>query len=202
MFGLPLKTAAVGDEEGRLFRRAGAAQRQDGIRRVHRHLGVREGVVGLHQPPLVGDEGHAVVGELEILLGLDLGPDDRGLRRVQEGLLALVADVDDDRLYRLVELLVEDAGGDELLTGEIPFPPRVQVQQLRIHQIRVADEGPVAFRVRIGLGRQFPELGTADRLGRAEAQLHVLGEVPGHGTGGKVVLLLEPGGPEGGRTAE
>uniref|UniRef100_A0A0N4ZL52 NAD-specific glutamate dehydrogenase n=1 Tax=Parastrongyloides trichosuri TaxID=131310 RepID=A0A0N4ZL52_PARTI len=105
-------------------------------------------------------------------------------------LLALVADVDDHRFDRLVQLLVEDARRDELLAAEIPFPARVQVQDFGVGQIRVTDEDAVAFRVGIGLGRQFAELRTADGLGRAEAQLLILGEVPRRGERRQPVLLL------------
>uniref|UniRef100_A0A0N4ZD69 LigA n=1 Tax=Parastrongyloides trichosuri TaxID=131310 RepID=A0A0N4ZD69_PARTI len=189
---LALQTAAVLDEEGRLFRTAAATQGDNGVAVADRNLRVRPGVVGLHQPALVGDEGR-LIGELEVFLHLGLDAHDGRFRRVEEGLLALVADVDDHRFDRLVQLLVEDARRDELLAAEIPFPARVQVQDLGVRQIRVADEDAIAFRVGIGLGRQFAELRTADGLGRAEAQLLILGEVPRRGERRQPVLLLDLG---------
>src|SRR5690606_24533501 len=67
----------------------------------------------------------------------------------------------------------------------------VEVHELRIREIRVADEQAIAVRIEILLRRQFSELRPADRLRGGEAQLHIVEEVPGHGPGREEVFRLD-----------
>ena len=121
--------------------------------------GLGLGVIADEEQPAGREETAAEAGQRQIGLGLDLGAVERRLRRVGEaGAELAAAGEEGGRLDRIVDLLVE-AGERQALAGrEIIFVARLEVEQGRIGQERIAGELAVGFEILVDLRRELAEL--------------------------------------------
>ena len=148
--------------------------------RVEGDLGVDVGVVGA-QEQVLADRLAAL--DLEAGVGGRVGVGERGpeLRRRL-----------DDPLDGVVEILVEEAGRDDLLAraGE-QLPAHVDVLDQRLPQVGVADGGPAADHVGELERRELPELGTVDGLADPDPEVLVVPDRVHEVDGGEDVGFVE-----------
>jgi len=132
----------VDSTNSELMRRARAGQRKHHVALGNLDVRVGVGVVRADHPALAVEQA-AFERQFEELAEIHLEALERGLRRINVGLDNRRALFAHDRFNRSVQILVEHPAREILPRSEIPLDARVEVQQLRVLEIRIADEEPI-----------------------------------------------------------